>query len=289
MVSRLSALSFGLACGLMAAPALALDGPFSQSYPASSLVLVNLAGKVEVAVGGSGISVQISGRPDELQAITVGSNGSTVRIESNRHHRRIDGDAQDFAHFKIVVPRGADLTIDGVVGEAEIGDVGGRLKLNAGALDGRIGNVSTADLQLSGSGDLGLGDVASKLDLNISGSGSLDAGNVDSADIEIAGSGDVSLKDIRHGLSAKIAGSGDIGVASVNGPVTAEIAGSGDISISRGRADPLKVSIVGSGDFDFGGEAVNPDVSIYGSGGVRIGSYSGRLQSHGTGDLEIGR
>lgn len=289
MISKASALGFGLLAGLLAGPAQALDGPFSQSYSAKSLVLVNLIGRVEIEVGGSNVAVQITGQPDELQAIEVGGSGGAVRIESSKRHHRISGDASDYAVFKITVPKGADLTVDGLYGEAEVGDIGGRLKLSATALDGRIGNVSEADLELNGSGDLGVGNIDGKLGLVISGSGSVETGNADSADIGIAGSGDVSIKEIRHGLSAKIAGSGDINVDGVNGPVSAELAGSGDVSIDHGRATPLKVEIIGSGDFDFGGEAVDPDISVMGSGGVHLASYSGRLQSHGTANLTIGK
>jgi hypothetical protein len=280
----LSCLSVGLA-----GPALAISGPFEQTYQGRQLVLSNLVGRVEIEVGGSNISVSITGRPEELSAITVAGAGQGVRIESSLHRRRINDDAEDYAVFKINVPRGSDLTIDGLVGEAQVGDIGGRLILAAGAVDADIGAVSAAEIALNGSGDIRLGEVGGALSIEIQGSGDVAAHGADSADVAIAGSGDVAIGDVRHGLSAKIAGSGDIAVASVDGPVSAELAGSGDVSIKRGRANPLRVSIVGSGDFSFGGEAVDPDISIMGSGGVRIGSYSGKLTKRGTGDLTVGK
>jgi len=289
MISKLSALGVGLLAGWLVVPAQAIEGPFSQSYRANSVVLVNLVGRVEIEVGGSNVSVGITGESEELQAIEVTGSGTVVRIESSKRHHRISGDAADHALYKITVPKGADLTVDGLVGEAEIGDIGGRLKLSATALDGHIGDVSAADIELNGSSDLGLGDVAGRLSIEISGSGSIETGDADSANVEIAGSGDVSIKEIRHGLNAKIAGSGDISVGGVNGPVTAALAGSGDVAIDHGRADPLKVEILGSGDFDFGGEAVDPDISVFGSGDVHIASYTGKLQSHGTANLTIGK
>ncbi len=288
MISKLSIAGAGLLAGWLASPAFALDGPFNQSFQANALELANVAGRVEIHVGGSGVSVNISGDPEELQAIEVSAGGNTVHISSSRSHHSISGDPADLALYKITVPKGAALSVEGATGEAEIGDIGGPLKLTARSLDGHLGAMNSALLRITGSGDLGLGDVAGRLDLAVMGSGSVTAADCDSADIEIAGSGDVSVRRIRHDLTAKIAGSGDMEIESVNGPVDASLAGSGDLTIGSGRAAPLKVQIVGSGDFDFDGEAVDPDITVYGSGGVRIGSYSGKLQSRGA-NITIGR
>ena len=66
------------------------------------------------------------------------------------------------------------------------------------------------------------------------------------------------------------------------------IAGAGDTRINGGRADPFKVSIVGSGDVSFAGEAVDPQISAIGSGEVWIKSYTGKLSSSGMADVKIG-
>lgn len=291
MISKITAqaLGLGLLAGLASGPAGAIEGPFSSSYRASELRLENLAGRVEIQVGGSNVTVAITGKPEELAAIEVTTSGSTVTIESSKHRRRVSGDPAELALFKISVPKGTDLSVDGLIGEAEIGDLGGDLKFEVSAVDAQIGNVSTAALHVSGSGDIHLGNVAGELIIEIAGSGSVEAGNADSAEVSIAGSGDVSIGDVRRGLKAEIAGSGDIQVKSVNGPVSAELAGSGDVSIDAGRANPLSVEIIGSGDFDFGGEAVDPEISVMGSGSVTLGSYTGKLKSHGNPDLTIGK
>jgi hypothetical protein len=291
MISKIiaRALGLGVLAGLVSSPVWAIEGPFSSSYRASELRLENLAGRVVIEVGGSNVTVAITGKADELAAIEVTTSGAAVTIESSKHHRRISGEAAELALFKISVPKGTDLSVDGLVGEAEIGDLGGDLKFEVSAVDAQIGDVSTAALHVSGSGDIGLGNVAGELSIEIAGSGSVEAGNADSAQVSIAGSGDVKIGDVRHGLKAEIAGSGDIQVKSVNGPVRAELAGSGDVSIGGGRANPLSVEIIGSGDFDFGGEAVDPEVSVMGSGSVTLGSYTGKLKSHGNPNLTIGK
>lgn len=289
MTMRAIAPVIGALFGLLAGPALAVQGPFSASYQATQLRLDNIGGRVEIEIGGSGITVAITGKAEELALIQVGASGSTVTIESSRRHKRVSGDPADAAHIQISVPRGASLDIDGLTGEAAIAGVGGELKLRAFALDAEIGNMRSADLQVAGSGDIALGNTAGALKVAIAGSGSVEAGTSDEAEVAIAGSGDVSLGDVRRGLVAKIAGSGDIDVRSVNGPVAAKLAGSGDVKIDRGRADPLRVEIVGSGDFEFGGEAVDPDISVMGSGSVSIGSYTGKLKSSGNSNISIGR
>jgi hypothetical protein len=58
--------------------------------------------------------------------------------------------------------------------------------------------------------------------------------------------------------------------------------------IKSGRANPLKISIVGSGDVSFGGEAVNPSIAAIGSGDVWIKSYSGKLSSSGMASVKVG-
>jgi hypothetical protein len=282
-------LGIGFAAAVAAGPAGAVQGPFSASYKGSELRLENIGGRVEIEVGGSNITVSITGKPEELALIEVASSGSAVSIESRRRHKRVSGDPEDVAHIQISVPRGTNLTIDGLTGEAAIDSVGGNLKLEAWALDAEIGDMRNSALEIAGSGDISLGATAGDLKIEIAGSGSVEAGGADQAEVSIAGSGDVTVGDVRRGLTAEIAGSGDIHVESVNGPVKVGLAGSGDVTIERGRANPLQVEIIGSGDFEFGGEAVDPEISVMGSGSVSLGSYTGKLRSNGNSNISIGK
>jgi hypothetical protein len=275
-----------LAAANVAAPAQALNGPFSGTYQASEIVLDRLVGRVEIAVGGSQVSLSITGRADELQAIQVSSVGAQLKIVSTKRHHFIE-DPRDYAQFKLTVPQGTNLTIEDMVGEAAVGDIGGDVKIAATSLDATIGAVKSAKLDISGSLDLTLGDVAGKLDVDVSGSADVKAGSVESADLDISGSGELELKTVRRGLTAEINGSGSVKVEAVNGPVRVDLSGSGEVAIAHGRADPLKVDISGDGEFSFGGEAVNPEVEVSGSGSIQLGSYTGKLKSQG-GDLTIG-
>jgi hypothetical protein len=60
------------------------------------------------------------------------------------------------------------------------------------------------------------------------------------------------------------------------------------VNIADGLANPLKVDIMGSGNFTFGGTAVDPHVSSFGSGTVKIKAYKGHMSSSGMADVDVG-
>jgi Putative auto-transporter adhesin, head GIN domain len=76
------------------------------------------------------------------------------------------------------------------------------------------GSVDQATIKVSGSGEAMLGDLAVKqLKVNISGSGKVEATPNDSADVKISGSGDVKLLSRPATLTSKVSGSGRISQA----------------------------------------------------------------------------
>ncbi len=277
--------ALALACAA-ATPASAVTGPFSGSYKASGLALDNLAGHVDISVGGSDITVAITGDADELATVTVGSDGSVLKIRSTRHNRHLH-DAGDLASYKISVPKGTALMIDGMIGEIAAGDLGGDLSIDAGALKGTIGAVRSASLDASGALKLEIGDIAGDLSIDASGAARIKTGNVDNAHLDISGAGDIGVEAIRHGLSADINGAAHITALSVNGPVNIDASGESEVLIGSGRADPLKLDISGLGKFEFGGEAVNPEISVSGRSSVKLHSYTGKLHSDGS-NITIG-
>lgn len=281
-----AALAACATAGVCIAPAHALNGPFNGAYQASEVVLDDLVGRVDISVGGSQVTLAITGRPDELAEIEVQAGGGKLRIVSHKRHRNINEPA-DYAQFKLSVPRGTNLTIDGMVGDLAAGDLGGDIKIDATALDGTFGNVRSVSVDASGSLDVDFGDIAGNLNVDVSGSSDIKAKSAQAASVEISGSGELNVGAIRQGLSASINGSGSIEAGSVNGPVSVDVSGSGEVHIAQGRADPLQVEISGQGEFTFGGEAVNPEISVSGSGNVSIEKYTGKLKTHG-GNISIG-
>lgn len=277
------------ACGTMdvcVAPAQALNGPHNGTYQASEVILDDLVGRADISVGGSQVTLAITGRPEELAAIEVQSSGGKLRILSHKRHRTINNPA-DYAQFKLSVPRGTNLSIDGMVGEIAAGDLASDISIDATALEGTFGAVRSVSADASGSLDLEFGDIAGKLSMDVSGSSDIKAKSAQSAALEISGSGKLQVGAVRQGLSASINGSGSVDAGSVNGPVSVDVSGSGAVHIAQGRADPLKVQISGQGEFSFGGEAVNPEIDVSGSGSVSIEKYTGKLKTRG-GNITIG-
>lgn len=174
-----------------------------------------------------------------------------------------------------------------------------RMKLTMERLDGRLGLDAchvygeTADVEQAVVGiihgsRLVMGDVASGLEIDISGDADFLAGDVAVVDVDIAGPGDVILGDIDGMLDVSIAGSGIVRATRVDGPMTVRIAGSGGAAVKSGRADRLKATIDGSGGVYFGGLVAQPELRLYGSSEVRMRSVSGRIVHHGGGDVYVG-
>jgi len=60
------------------------------------------------------------------------------------------------------------------------------------------------------------------------------------------------------------------------------------VKIADGKADPLHVEIMGAGNFAFGGVANNPHIEAVGSGSVKLKSYTGKLDTEGMTNVQIG-
>lgn len=124
-------------------------------------------------------------------------------------------------------------------------------------------------LKISGSGDIVSENtfVIGDIDLNISGSGTIDLGlEADDINARISGSGKINMEGIGDQLDLDVSGSGDLtafGLTLRTADIT--ISGSGDAEVFV--TDTLLVRISGSGDVFYKG---NPsvDVSISGSGRV---------------------
>ena len=270
-----------------------------KTYPVRAVKVDDLVGSLVVTAKPDGpITMQLSGIKSRVDGIQVSSDGGTLHIEGT--HINSVWDWRNWFNFsvhdesepqnlivKLSVPKGTDINIDGLVGDAAIGDTMGPLRLEAAATNAKIGHVGKAKLSFAGSGKIDIAEVAGPLDLDIAGSGKVHVGKSGHVRADIAGAGDASFDTIDGGLKLDIAGSGDVAAGSVNGPVKIGIAGSGSVKIANGQAKPFKVSIMGSGNIDFGGNAVDPDLSALGSGTVRLKSYSGHLSSSGSVSVKV--
>ncbi|HTQ12597.1 MAG TPA: DUF2807 domain-containing protein [Rhizomicrobium sp.] len=274
-----------------------------KSYDTSALRVEDMVGTLTVDVKDSGpMTVEVSGDAQRLKHITVDADGNTLHIDANDSD---EGDSvwdwKNWFNFsdgerrrtnnlfvRVTIPRGSEVKVDDLVGNATIGDTDGVLRFGAAATTAHIGRVKEAHIDIGGSGKIYVTQVDGPLHLDVGGSGKINVGSTQEVDADIAGSGDVTLGPVANGLKLDIAGSGDVSSPRVDGPVHVEIAGSGSVKIADGKADPLHVEIMGAGNFAFGGVANNPHIEAVGSGSVKLKSYTGKLDTEGMTNVQIG-
>jgi hypothetical protein len=301
---RMQSVLIGAAvAALVVLPARAGDGGWVtgqvKTFDTRSLKIEDVVGTVRVDVKDSGpMTVQVNGLPNRVGSVHVNQRGNTLVVESES-----TGKVWDWRHWfdfsgmdvkpsqlqiHVSVPRGAAVDVEETAGNATIGNTMGPLKFTVqGYSESTVGNVTSADLDMSGSGKLIVGNVSGETKIDAAGSGNIRVGDSGRLKADIAGSGSVTTGNIRGGVDIDIAGSGDFSAASINGPAKSSIAGSGSVTIGGGEANPFNVEIMGSGNVSFAGMAVDPKIEAMGSGSVRIKAYRGNLQNNGA-KLNIG-
>lgn len=276
----------------------------ARTYQAKDIKAEDIVGTLDVQVRDGGpMIVEAWGTKARLAGLKVGVVDGRLRIDGSEVN---DTDSVwdwrhwfDYSHIgentprdltvRVTVPRGSDVDIGGLVGDVTVGDTQGALHLEAAVTKARIGRVASASIEIGGSGRVEIASVSGPLRLDVGGSGKIATGPIGSLKADLAGSGDAQFGSINGGLDLDIAGAADVTAARVNGPTKLSIAGSGNVKIADGTADPLHVEIMGSGNFDFGGVAVDPRVESFGSGKVHIRSYRGKLDTEGMADVKIGQ
>ncbi len=218
------------------------------------------------------------------------------RTESLRHDRITAVDKvethpnaflSEFPVIEVSMPRKNDVAFVNARVKLAMEAIDGRLTLDACYVYGETGNLGQATIGVISGSRLSIGDVKSALELDVSGNANVTGGNAAMADIDIAGSGDVMIGAVDGMLDVSIAGSGLARVARIDGPMTVRIAGSGAVAVQGGKADKLRVTIDGSGGVFHEGEAVAPDIRLYGSPTVRLGSVIGRITRAGKGEVFV--
>ena len=304
MAGQLKSILCGAAvAALLTLPAMAGDGDWTsgpwRGFDTHSVKIDTLVGKLRVEVKPqSNITIQVSGTKSRVGEVTVRANGDQLVVSSESDEGVWDW--RNWLNFNdthnstkdldvhIVVPKGTDIDVRDMIGDATIGDTMGNMHFEAVASNANIGRSKEAHLSMAGSGKINIADVAGDLHMDIAGSGKIKAGSASDVHADVAGSGSAEMGAINGGLHLDIAGSGDFAATKVNGPVHVGIVGAGSVNIPQGVANPLHVDIMGAGNFIFGGEAVDPHISALGSGRVKIRSYHGKMHSDGMVDVQVG-
>lgn len=279
----------------------AAAGPIDGTFQARRVHLDKVVAQVELVVAPPGpMRVQAWGKPDTMKQLQVRVVGEELYVRLDKQEvdawfpwnlfnmwaeERKPADLR----LRITAPSGTPYQMENMSGNIVAGDLDAPVTLEAAALTARFGRVQSANVSVAGSGRVTFGPIRDQLDVEIAGSGHVEAASASAAQVEIAGGGEVLLGAIQKGLSVDIAGAGDVKAASINGSLDVDVAGSGDLVIDGGVATSFKIAIAGSGDVLFKGHAVNPRVEIMGSGSVTVGSYEGNLDKDiaGSGDFKV--
>lgn len=274
-----------------------------RSFDVRKVHFSSVIGSIKVDVKDSGpMTLDVAGTKRAVDGLDVHVEDGTLQIEGSDEGGSIAvwdwrkwfdfSDVGKSHHYKLdlrlSVPRGSDVAVEDFIGNAAIGDTMGNLSFSANATKSKIGKVKDAKIELEGSGQVDMSQVFGALNIEIDGSGKVNAGDVKSVHAELNGSGDAAIGSINGPLHLEIAGSGSLTATKVTGPVKIEIAGAGSVKIADGVADPFKVEIAGSGDVFFGGLAVNPSIEAFGSGKVKLHAIKGKLNSEGMANVKIG-
>jgi hypothetical protein len=175
----------------------------------------------------------------------------------------------------VKVPAGIAIDIsEANVADYEIGPVGGQLMLDiSGSGDVSADDAKDPIIHISGSGGAALEHVVGRVEAHLSGSGDLRIGHAEaaSADLRDSGSGDIGVDE------------GDFSA------VTARLSGSGSLSLGEGKIGSLTVASSGNSDVDVDATITDADLSVTGSGGIRLHQVTGQLKQsrHGSGSIEI--
>lgn len=188
----------------------------------------------------------------------------------------------------VSVPKDADVSFIDARMKLNMASITGALNLDACYVYGQAGDAGSAVVGMLSGSRLIMGNVGSGLEVDLSGDADFKAGRAATVDVDIAGTGDVILGEVDGMLDVSIAGSGSVRNAKLDGPLTVRIAGSGAVLVGAGVADKLKATIDGSGTVLVDGQAVDPQLRLYGSSEVRLGSVKGRIQHAGSGEIYVG-
>lgn len=299
------------------AAALAVSPAYAEKFTADNILFDDVTGAVEIVTTGAGEEIEVvirQGKVNHTVALSMKDGLVTVKGEQwkeeelkdccnsritrtfNPRHGRTATTAQpvdedffsEYPTITVTMPRDGDVSFIDARMKLKMGDLDGALNLDACYVYGETGTVDEAVIGVIVGSRLVVGDVGAGLEIDVSGDADVMTGSAATVDVDIAGTGDVILGDIDGMLDVSIAGSGSVRSTRLEGPLTARIAGSGAVMVKEGRAERLKAIIDGSGAIFFDGAVVQPELKLYGSAEVRMGSVTGRIVHHGDGQVFVG-
>lgn len=273
MIGALAPIS--TACGQRNADKQTILGPLR--FPSTNLHVINVSAKVIVeAWDKEGAEVTITGSKAARAAFKTYTADGTLFIESKNPPR-----AKNIVRVTRTTVHGGSTTITRV----RAGDI--VATGNSSVVIGGDTNVV-----VSGDGNIVIGgenfdDIANdaakidpvKIVVKIQRGAKIDLDHLDD-DATIGDIGGELVVDSNSGATIRagymtaatihLNSSGSAVISRVNGPLTGALMGSGDIRVESGNVTALSVSLMGSGNFHFGGTADTATLSLMGSGDIYV-------------------
>lgn len=134
----------------------------------------------------------------------------------------------------VKVPRGAGISLDGLNGNAEIGDVDGALDVRTNGLNEvRTGRMRTATISASGNSSVRITEVNGQLSAQTSGLGcvKVKAGAVSALNVQASGSSQFCFDGAADTAILSVSGMGKIDVAKVKAKPIKRRSGMGEINV----------------------------------------------------------
>jgi len=218
--------------------------------------------------------VEIQGDKDIVSKIETEVNGGRLNIgRENDNWKMWDWDNDDKITVYITVKDIEGISVSGS------GDLLSDGKLKAADLD----------LNVSGSGSMQIDVEASGLmEANVSGSGNLEVkGNCRSLDSKVSGSGKVIFAGtIVERADVSVSGSGKIIASGTAREIKTTISGSGEVQAANLEVEKCEVRISGSGDVEINVKS-ELDATISGSGSVSYKGNPSQVNSHSSGSGKV--
>ena len=229
------------------------------------------SGKVYVKQG-SPQKVEIEGSADVLEKVKTKVEGNKLTIGPEGSWNNWSWGDDDKVTVYVTVANIEGLSVSGS------GDMIAQTKITGNELD----------LNVSGSGSLEAEIDAGDVDADVSGSGGMDLkGKCKSFTSDISGSGSVSLNlAIAGAADFDLSGSGKIKAAGTAQTVKADITGSGEILAANLETDKCNVHISGSGDVEINVKT-ELDARISGSGTVSYKGSPARVNADSSGSGKV--
>ena len=210
------------------------------------------------------------------------------RDSGNTTVERMRNYLEDYPVMQVQLPEGSDVTVKRTVTILTADDGVDALHLGSGPILANIGDVNSAKISASSFADVTVGNIAGELRVSLSGSADVVAGSSGTADVSVSGSGDLEMGPVRGDADYSVSGSGDVLGRTIGGKLKASVSGSGDVELGK-VSNHTRLSISGSGDMIIGDIEGELDASVSGSGDIEIGDVTGaaELRSAGSGDIEM--